>query len=38
MVGCGEKARQTIRPEFDRSIMMNFRGKSVEKTAYFEIR
>jgi len=29
MVGCGEKERKTIRPEFDRSIMIDFQGAKI---------
>jgi hypothetical protein len=30
MVGSGEKERETIRPEFDRSIMIDFQGAKID--------
>jgi hypothetical protein len=35
MVGCGEKERDTIRPEFDRSIMIDFQGAKTTSDAGF---
>lgn len=29
MVGCGERERETVRPEFDRSIMIDFQEAKV---------
>jgi len=39
MVGCGEKERETIRPEFDRSIMIDFQGaKMTSDTGFLLLR
>jgi hypothetical protein len=35
MVGCGEKERETIRPEFDRSIMIDFQGAKITSDTGF---
>jgi hypothetical protein len=35
MVGFGEKERETIRPEFDRSIMIDFQGAKITSDTGF---
>jgi len=35
MVGCGEKEREIIRPEFDRSIMIDFQGAKITSDTGF---
>lgn len=35
MVGNGEEGRETIRPEFDRSIMMDFQGAKITSDTGF---
>ncbi len=35
MVGSGEKERETIRPEFDRSIMIDFQGAKITSDTGF---
>ena len=38
MAGCGEKERETIRPEFDRSIMIDFQGAKINSDTGFLVR
>ena len=35
MSGSGEEAREAIRPEFDRSIMIDFKGAKITSDAGF---
>jgi len=35
MVGCGEKEREAIRPEFDRSIMIDIHGAKITSDTGF---
>ena len=35
MIGCGEEQRETIRPEFDRSIMIDFQGAKITSDTGF---
>jgi hypothetical protein len=35
MVGSGEETRETIRPEFDRSIMIDFQGAKITSDTGF---
>ncbi len=35
MVVCGEKETEAIRPEFDRSIMIDFRGAKITSNTGF---
>ena len=35
MVGYGEKERETIRPEFDRSIVIDFQGAKITSDTGF---
>ncbi len=35
MVGRGKKERETIRPEFDRSIMIDFQGAKITSDTGF---